>query len=43
MNFQKQANNLWYETFNTVKQNCTTSFESFLQNDMMERLLRSRK
>ena len=42
-NFQKQANNLWYEIFDIVKQNCTTSFESFPQDDMMERLLRARK
>ena len=37
------ANNLWYEIFDIVKQNCTTSFESFPQDDMMERLLRARK
>ena len=41
--FQKQANVLWYEIFDIVKQNCTTAFVSTPQDDMMERLLRSRK
>ena len=41
--FQKQANLLWYEIFDIVKQNCTTAFVSSPQEDMMERLLRSRK
>lgn len=40
--FQKQANLLWYEIYEIVKQNCTEVFED-TGNDMMERLLRSRK
>lgn len=40
--FQKQANLLWYEIYDIVKQNCTEVFED-TGNDMMERLLRSRK
>ena len=41
--FLKQANVLWYEIFDVVKQNCTSPYESTPQEDMMERLLRSRK
>jgi hypothetical protein len=41
--FQKQANLLWYEIFDIVKQNCTTDFEGSPNDDMMERLLRSKK
>ncbi len=41
--FQKQANLLWYELFDIVKQNCTTAFVGNPQDDMMERLLTSRK
>jgi hypothetical protein len=41
--FQKQANLLWYEIFDIVKQNCTEPFSSSPQEDMMERLLRARK
>lgn len=37
--FQKQANLLWYEIFDIVKQNCTTEFTSNPNDDMMERLL----
>lgn len=40
--FQKQANLLWYEIYDIVKQNCTEVFED-TGNDMMERLLRFRK
>ncbi|HEQ7722694.1 TPA: terminase [Streptococcus pyogenes] len=40
--FQKQANLLWYEIYDIVKQNCTEVFED-TGNDMMEQLLRSRK
>lgn len=40
--FQKQANLLWYEIFDIVKQNCTTAFVSNPQEDIMEALL-SRK
>ena len=41
--YQKQANLLWYEIFDIVKQNCTTKFDGSPQDDMMEQLLRSRK
>ena len=41
--FQKQANLLWYELFSIVKQNCTTAFVGNPQDDMMERLLSTRK
>lgn len=41
--FQKQANLLWYEIFDIVKQNCTTAFVGNPQDDVMERLLRSRQ
>ena len=41
--FQKQANLLWYELFDIVKQNCTTAFVGNPQDDMMERLLTARK
>ncbi len=40
--FQKQANLLWYELFDIVKQNCTTAFVGNPQDDMMERLLSAR-
>lgn len=41
--FQKQANLLWYEIFDIVKQNCTTAFTGNPQDDMMEALLSARK
>ena len=41
--FQKQSNLLWYEIFDIVKQNCTTTFSGSPQEDRMEQLLRSRK
>ncbi len=41
--YQKQANVLWYEIFDIVKQNCTTKFDGSPQDDLMEQLLRSRK
>jgi len=40
--FQKQANLLWYEIFEIVKQNCTTAFVGNPQNDIMEALLSAR-
>ena len=42
LSFQKQANLLWYEIFDVVKQNSTTAFEGNPQDDAMEKLLRSR-
>lgn len=41
--FQKQANLLWYEIFDIVKQNCTTAFVGNPQDDIMEALLAGRK
>lgn len=41
--FQKQANVLWYEIYDIVKANCTTAYEGFPQDDMMEQLLRKRR
>lgn len=41
--FQKQANLLWYEIFDIVKQNCTTAFVSNPQEDIMEALLSRKK
>jgi hypothetical protein len=41
--FQKQANLLWYEIFDIVKQNCTTTFTGNPQDDMMETLLSGNK
>lgn len=41
--FQKQANLLWYEIFDIVKQNCTTAFTGNPQDDIMEALLSGRK
>lgn len=41
--FQKQANLLWYEIYDIVKQNCTTAFTGDPQDDMMEKLLRKKK
>lgn len=41
--FQKQANLLWYEIFDIVKQNCTTAFTGNPQDDIMEALLSRKK
>lgn len=43
LNFQKQANLLWYEIYDIVKQNCTEAFDGDPQDDLMERLLREKK
>ncbi len=42
LSFQKQANLLWYEIFDVVKQNSTTPYEGNPQDDAMEKLLRMR-
>ena len=42
LSFQKQANLLWYEIFDVVKQNSTTAYEGNPQEDAMETLLRTR-
>jgi len=41
--FQKQANLLWYEIFDVVKQNCSTAFTGNPQDDIMEALLSGKK
>lgn len=41
--FQKQANLLWYEIFDIVKQNSLTPYAGDPQGDAMEQLLRSRQ
>ncbi|MCW6681299.1 P27 family phage terminase small subunit [Aerococcaceae bacterium NML160702] len=44
INYMNQAVRLWNEIFQIVKENCSTEFDSITpQNDMMERLLCSRK
>lgn len=43
ISFQKQANLLWYEIFDIVKQNCSTEFVDTPLNDEMELLLTARK
>jgi len=43
-NYMKQVNNLWYQIFQIVKENCSSEFTGATpQDDVMERLLRSRK
>lgn len=43
-NYMKQVNNLWYQIFQIVKENCAAEFSgSTPQDDVMERLLRTRK
>jgi len=41
--FMKQANLIWYEIFDIVKQNCTTAFVGNPQDDIMETLLSGRR
>jgi hypothetical protein len=41
--FQKQANLLWYEIFDIVKQNCSTDFTGPPQDDVMDKLLSARR
>ena len=43
-NYMKQVNNLWYQIFQIVKENCSADFSGATpQEDVMERLLRSRR
>ena len=40
----KQANQLWYQIYQVVKENCSEDYRGANpQEDVMERLLRSRK
>jgi len=42
-NYMKQVNNLWYQIFQIVKENCSVAYEGDTpQDDVMERLLRMR-
>lgn len=42
--YMKQVNQLWYQIFQIVKENCTTDFGGYSpQDDVMERLLQARK
>lgn len=42
--YMKQVNQLWYQIYQVVKENCSESYAGATpQDDMMERLLRSRK
>lgn len=40
--YQKQANLIWYEIFDIVKQNCSVAFVGNPQDDIMEALLSGR-
>ena len=41
LDYLKQANQLWYQIFSVVKDNCAEGYEGVNpQNDLMERLLR---
>ena len=41
--YQTQANRLWSEIFQIVRENCTGEYSGGAQDDPMERLLQSRK
>jgi len=42
--FMKQANSIWYQIYQVVRENCTTDFKGANpHDDMMERLLCARK
>jgi hypothetical protein len=44
LNYQTQLNRLWFDIFQTVKENCTSNYSgSNPQDDVMERLLTARK
>ena len=42
-NYMKQANQIWNQIFQIVRENCSVEFQGNPQEDMMENLLRSRK
>jgi ribosomal protein S3AE len=43
-NYMKQVNQLWYQIYQIVKENCLTDYGGQTpQDDAMERLLRARK
>lgn len=41
--YMKQTNQIWYQIFQVVKENCSVEFQGTPQDDVMERLLRTRK
>lgn len=41
--YMKQVNAVWYQIFQVVKENCSVDYQGSPQDDLMERLLRSRK
>lgn len=41
--YMKQVNQLWYQIFQVVRENCSTEFSGTPHNDMMEKLLSGRK
>lgn len=44
LNYSKQANNLWYQIYQVVRENCATEYTgSNPHEDMMERLLNIRR
>ncbi len=40
--YMKQVNQIWYQIFQIVKENCSTEFSGTPQEDVMEMLLRKR-
>mgnify|MGYP007000710966 CR=1 FL=1 len=40
--YMKQTNQLWYQIYQIVKENCSTAFDGTPQDDLMERLLKAR-
>ena len=40
--YMKQTDQLWYQIYQIVRENCSTTFEGTPQDDLMERLLRAR-
>jgi hypothetical protein len=43
-NFMKQANNIWFQIYQVVRENCTTEYRGVTpQDDAMEKLLNARR
>ncbi|HHU23307.1 MAG TPA: hypothetical protein GXZ52_07860 [Clostridiales bacterium] len=43
-NFMKQANNIWFQIYQVVRENCTTEYRGVMpQDDAMEKLLNARR
>ena len=41
--YMKQINQVWYQIFQVVKENCASDFDGSPNDDLMEKLLRSRQ